>query len=223
MPGRTGFLGWEGSLMTIEELKGKLVSAPSRDAVLSLLEEALFPLFQAERARVFPLRSVPADALAQFEQNPVIRLFLREESALHEAQVIDNETWRRHCPRADHGHVLMGPIVVDGELWGAAAVTRAVGGATIFTAADLRVMNRLCLHVSTRLAQLGNPKDGHTWPELSPREGDVANLARRGLRNREIAERLTLSEHTVKQNLKAVFRKLGLRSRTELATLTRER
>lgn len=151
----------------------------------------------------------------------MVRLFLREESALHEAQVIDNETWRRYCPRADHGHVLMGPLLIDGELWGAAAVTRVGGGSNTFTSSDLRAMNRLCLHVSTRLAQLGDVEQDLSWPELSPREGEVASLARRGLRNREIAERLTLSEHTVKQNLKAVFRKLGLRSRTELATLSR--
>ena len=42
------------------------------------------------------------------------------------------------------------------------------------------------------------------------------------MRNREIADRLVLSEHTVKQNPKAIYRKLAVRSRTELAGRARE-
>ncbi len=42
------------------------------------------------------------------------------------------------------------------------------------------------------------------------------------MRNREIADRLVLSEHTVKQNPKAIYRKLGVRSRTEIAGRARE-
>jgi DNA-binding CsgD family transcriptional regulator/GAF domain-containing protein len=56
---------------------------------------------------------------------------------------------------------------------------------------------------------------------LSPREREVARLAMRGLHDAEIAERLVLSPHTVKHHLKGIYRKLGLRSRVELAGLAR--
>jgi DNA-binding CsgD family transcriptional regulator len=56
---------------------------------------------------------------------------------------------------------------------------------------------------------------------LSPRERAVARLAMQGLHDAEIAERLVLSPHTVKHHLKAIYRKLGLRSRVELAGLAR--
>lgn len=56
---------------------------------------------------------------------------------------------------------------------------------------------------------------------LSPREREVARLAMRGLHDAEIADRLMLSPHTVKHHLKAIYRKLGLRSRVELAGLAR--
>ena len=52
---------------------------------------------------------------------------------------------------------------------------------------------------------------------LTPAELQVAELAVAGLRNTEIAARLFLSGKTVEANLSRVYRKLGVRSRTELA------
>jgi DNA-binding CsgD family transcriptional regulator len=52
---------------------------------------------------------------------------------------------------------------------------------------------------------------------LTRRELDVARLAATGLRSREIASSLRLSEATVKTHLAHIFAKLGLRTRTELA------
>ena len=52
---------------------------------------------------------------------------------------------------------------------------------------------------------------------LSPRERDVVGLVLRGETNRSAARALGLSEHTVKEHLKAVFAKVGVLSRAELA------
>lgn len=51
---------------------------------------------------------------------------------------------------------------------------------------------------------------------LSQREREVAALAARGFSNREIGERLFISENTVKLRLKNVFQKLNIQSRFEL-------
>jgi DNA-binding CsgD family transcriptional regulator len=60
--------------------------------------------------------------------------------------------------------------------------------------------------------------------ELTATERQVAELAAQGKTNREVAAALFMSANTVNANLKRVYRKLGLRSRTELAArLTRER
>jgi two-component system nitrate/nitrite response regulator NarL len=52
---------------------------------------------------------------------------------------------------------------------------------------------------------------------LAPRERQLIRYVRRGLRNREIAKELGVTEGTVKVYLHAVFEKLGVKNRTELA------
>lgn len=54
---------------------------------------------------------------------------------------------------------------------------------------------------------------------LTARELEVAELAAGGLRDAEIAAQLYLSRHTVKQYLKTVYGKLGVRSRVDLARM----
>jgi DNA-binding NarL/FixJ family response regulator len=54
-------------------------------------------------------------------------------------------------------------------------------------------------------------------PEITAREGEVIALAIRGHSNKEIARRLQLSEGTVKIHMYNIFRKLGVKNRTELA------
>jgi DNA-binding CsgD family transcriptional regulator len=53
--------------------------------------------------------------------------------------------------------------------------------------------------------------------ELTPTEHGVAELAAAGRSNREIAGELFISERTVEANLTRAYRKLGVRSRTQLA------
>ena len=58
---------------------------------------------------------------------------------------------------------------------------------------------------------------------LTPRELEIVRLAAEGLRNREIAERLTITEGTVKIHLHNIYEKLGVTGRPQLILLaTRE-
>lgn len=50
--------------------------------------------------------------------------------------------------------------------------------------------------------------------ELTPREREVLQLLAEGLANKAIAQRLEISEHTVKFHVNAIMSKLGVQSRT---------
>jgi len=51
---------------------------------------------------------------------------------------------------------------------------------------------------------------------LTPREMEIVRLAAEGLRNKEISERLTITEGTVKIHLHNIYEKLGVTGRTQL-------
>ncbi|MEA2503209.1 MAG: hypothetical protein QOG36_252, partial [Actinomycetota bacterium] len=84
-----------------------------------------------------------------------------------------------------------------------------------------RVRSRLReLGVRRRLVTTEPETSG--WAAMTTSELTVARLVAEGLTNREVAERLFVSPHTVNTHLRHVFSKLGINSRVELARLARD-
>jgi DNA-binding CsgD family transcriptional regulator/tetratricopeptide (TPR) repeat protein len=84
-----------------------------------------------------------------------------------------------------------------------------------------RVRGRLrALGVRRRLTTA--EPETHGWAALTTSERTVARLVAEGLTNREVADRLFVSPHTVNSHLRHVFTKLGINSRVELARLALE-
>jgi len=81
-----------------------------------------------------------------------------------------------------------------------------------------RVRRRLrALGVRRRLVSVDRPQTG--WAALTDAEAAVARLVAEGLTNRQVAERLFVSSHTISSHLRRVFAKLEISSRVDLARL----
>jgi DNA-binding CsgD family transcriptional regulator len=81
-----------------------------------------------------------------------------------------------------------------------------------------RVRSRLRAHgVRRRLVTPEREETG--WAAMTDSELAVARLVAQGLTNREVAEQLFVSPHTVSSHLRRVFSKLGINSRVELTLL----
>ena len=164
------------------------------------------------------------------EYNPVLRYLVEHHAPVHEALVVSPKAWRAICPRADHWHVMTGPIVCNSQLVGGIGLTRERGNLA-FTTQDLTDLGAVCLHLSTRIATMRSPcvsiSDRHLEIDrskssadnsfrLTPREIQIADLVARGLTNAEIGAQLWITENSVKQALKRIFRKLDVSSRAQM-------
>jgi DNA-binding CsgD family transcriptional regulator len=100
-----------------------------------------------------------------------------------------------------------------------ALILFARAGATTDAA---RLRSRLrALGIRRRVVTAEKPATG--WAAMTKSELTVAQLVANGLTNREIAERLFLSPHTVNTHLRQVFAKLKVKSRVDLTRLAMER
>jgi DNA-binding NarL/FixJ family response regulator len=70
----------------------------------------------------------------------------------------------------------------------------------------------------TRLAEPDQQRE-QRFSELTPREREVLDLLAEGLRNQDIAGRLSIAEKTVKHHISSILSKLQLNHRTEAALL----
>jgi DNA-binding NarL/FixJ family response regulator len=59
----------------------------------------------------------------------------------------------------------------------------------------------------------------HAWEALTPQEYHIAQLAAKGLSNKEIGTRLYLSHRTIGYHLRQIFAKTGITSRALLGSI----
>jgi DNA-binding NarL/FixJ family response regulator len=86
--------------------------------------------------------------------------------------------------------------VADGEIW---------------------LDNRMTAEVIDAFKKSAEAGQRREKPLLSDREKEIVQLVAQGFRNREIGEKLFISEQTVKNHLHNIFDKLGVSDRLELA------
>ncbi len=87
--------------------------------------------------------------------------------------------------------------------------------------ADARRVGRALadLGVQRRIVRV---RESSGWESLTRMEWRVVELVAEGATNREVAEHLSLSPHTVNTHLRNIFAKLSIRSREHLQRIFRE-
>ena len=174
-----------------------------------------------------------ANARQRAERNPRIPsisavasqvrgLLARDATDLRDAVALFANGPRRleHAAALEDLGAVLGPSDHIGQV---DALSRALIGYTESGATSdaRRVRSHLrALGVRRRIVTAEPKTDG--WAAITPAEFAVARLVADGLTNRQIAERLFLSPHTVNAHLRHTFTKLAINSRVTLARLTRE-
>jgi len=84
---------------------------------------------------------------------------------------------------------------------------------------ELAFADEVAQGIITAMADEPQQQQPSNMNRLSEREKQIAYLVARGLKNRDIAAQLAISENTVKRHLQSIFSKTGARDRLELAVL----
>ena len=187
-------------------------------------------------SRLSPLLKKAAASALSIELNPIARYLSERHAPTHNAATGSLKAWRAICPRPDHWHVIAGPIVSGGQLIGALGCTREKGQSA-FHDQYLADISAICLHLSVWAATTRSPQlferlasafdevvSEETVSEvvslsarLTARERQIAELVATGKKNAEVGAELFITENSVKQALKKIFRKLEVSSRTQMA------
>ena len=134
---------------------------------------------------------------------------------------------------AGSGLVILGPVADDerlpielaGRAWGylprQAGADQLVAAVRSVASGLLAIDPLLGGHLLARAGRdrPGPAPDDVGGEELTGREREVLQLVAEGLANKTIAQRLAISEHTVKFHVAAILAKLGAGSRTEAVHL----
>lgn len=110
---------------------------------------------------------------------------------------------------------------VAAEVWAAGVrglLPRDLGAGKLLAAAQATAHGLVVIDPSLApnlLTTTGPTAEALPVEELTPRESEVLQLLTEGLTNKAIAQRLNISDHTVKFHVNAILSKLNAQSRTE--------
>lgn len=96
------------------------------------------------------------------------------------------------------------------------AVTKAAAGQVVIHGVDRKALSEEEATSSANRSGVAIPA---SMQSLTPREREVLNLLAQGFSNRQIAENLYLSEHTVRTHVQNLRGKLNVRSKFEAAVI----
>lgn len=92
------------------------------------------------------------------------------------------------------------------------AIRQIMGGISVLDPKVMQRLTTLVVHSTTK----DNVSEEQAYGDLTEREREIASLLAEGLTNRQIADRLYISEGTVKNYISAIYDKTGIHDRVKL-------
>lgn len=218
---------------TPHEAVYRVLVAQGPQQVPVLFERGLLPS-RCDVNHAYRIDSVPVhslDDLAHHGEPPAPRVLLVDIGLVRRAGESALKTFRRRLPATDWLLVFDAPVdeqadrAILGQVRGCIPAT--ISPTQLAKALDAVVAGRLWFPrqvleslYETLLHNVEPARDADTvsdnGPTLTPRETEVLDLVRRGLTNRQIADRLGVSANTVKKHLLHIFEKRGLHGRRQV-------
>jgi DNA-binding CsgD family transcriptional regulator len=190
------------------------------------------------------VRGVSDDFVDRYQKfgksvDPVLDYVMKYHAPAHEELVLPPGGWKqsklyqRCCSQYNHEHIMTGAlakpllwrIVGNGQLIGTVNFARVGDNVPAFDWHDLGSLGAACSHFSTKLSELRRQSDpirDSISQRLTPREIQIAMLVAKELTNAEIGTELWITQNSVKQALKRMFRKLEVSARTEMVARLRD-
>lgn len=205
---------------SLQLLFGEISQIKDKEDLRSHLAPKIGEYFSATRSQIFFFDQALADnklfkVALSVEHNPVARYLAERHTPVHEELVTSPRAWAMICPRQDHWHVMAGPIISGGQLIGAVGCTRQKS-MPAFDGQNLADLSAVCLHLSSWVSAASSQPQPFKTDRLTPRELQIAELVALGRTNAEIGTELWITENSVKQALKRMFRKLEVSSRAAM-------
>lgn len=204
----------------------RVLAADSTRMSSQLLADALAQDRQFEVTGIEPKGSSILEAVAQKKPHVVL-----VSSALEESSTLGFDLTRQVCAAYPETRVV---LLMDTSSRSAVVEAFRCGAQGVFSRTESSKTLAKCItnvhqgHIWASSAELQYVLDAFRESEptrlvdsrgdaiLSKREQDVVRCVAEGMSNREIASRLKLTEHTVKNYLFRIFDKLGVSSRVEV-------
>jgi DNA-binding CsgD family transcriptional regulator len=234
-------------IYSLHPLFRSISTAPTEQSLRSRFMDGVSESFGVQRWGIYLLgdenyaesidvQGVSDDFVDRYQQfgrsiDPVLNYVLEYHAPAHEELVLPPGGWKQSdlyqmcCSEYNHEHIMTGAIVGNGQLIGTVNFARVGDNIPAFDWNDLASLGAACSHFSIRLAQLrrqSDPVPDQMIQRLTSREIQIAMLVAKGLTNTAIGTELWISQNSVKQALKRMFRKLEVSARTEMVSRLRD-
>ncbi|MBF8290825.1 MAG: transcriptional regulator, LuxR family [Chloroflexi bacterium] len=164
--------------------------------------------------KLWRMRATASIAIADGDVALAVSILERYAEDLDRAHLFEDLLWAR---------VDLGRVLARSDRARAVAAFTEAGelAERIGANSQARLVAQALRRLGVRVWRRGRATDGNGLASLSRREREIAGLVADGGSNREIAETLLVSPKTVERHVTNILAKLGLRNRTEVASLIR--